>query len=98
MIKKSITKLSRSLAKLILPFFFKILINLKINRRVVNFLSEKGYHGNNKRNFVSQIQGLLHNNKIVALDVLSLLSKISISARKCKVGHLDNLTADFSHL
>jgi FkbM family methyltransferase len=69
MIKKSITKLSRSLAKLILPFFFKILINLKINRRVVNFLSEKGYDGNNKQNFVSQIQGLLHNNKIVALDV-----------------------------
>ena len=35
--------------------------------------------------------------KIVALNVLSLVSKILILARKCKVGHLDNLTADFSH-
>ena len=36
--------------------------------------------------------------KIVALNVLSLVSKILILARKCKVGHLDNLTADFSHV
>ena len=36
--------------------------------------------------------------KIVTLNVLSLVSKILILARKCKVGHLDNLTADFSHL
>ena len=36
--------------------------------------------------------------RIVALNVLSLVSKILILARKCKVGHLDNLTADFSHI
>jgi len=36
--------------------------------------------------------------KIVALNVLTLVSKILILARKCKVGHLDNFTADFSHV
>ena len=39
--KKKILKLFRSLSKIILPFLFKILINLKLNRRTINFLSEK---------------------------------------------------------
>ena len=67
--KKIIYKFSRSLIKIILPFFFKILINLKINKRVINFLSEKSYFSNNKYNFLPIIEKLLKNKKITALDV-----------------------------
>ena len=64
-----ILKLSRSLFKLILPTLYKILIRLKLNRRVINFLSEKSYKSNEKYNFSELIENLLDKKKIIALDV-----------------------------
>jgi len=62
-------KISRSLAKLILPIIYKILIKLKINRRVINFLSDKSYRSNDQYDFTPLISGLLKNKKIISLDV-----------------------------
>jgi len=62
-------KLSRSLIKIILPIIFKILIKLKLNRRVINFLHDKSYNSNNSYDFTKIIQNLLNEKKIVALDV-----------------------------
>ena len=62
-------KISRSLVKLILPTIYKILIKLKLNRRVINFLSDKSYRSNDQYNFTSLISGLLKNEKIISLDV-----------------------------
>ena len=67
--KKIILKLFRSLSKIILPILFKIFIKLKLNRRVVNFLSERGYNSNEKYNFNKLIENLLNNQKMTALDV-----------------------------
>ena len=66
---KIILKFFRSLAKRILPFVFNILIRLKLNRRVINFLDEKSYKSNERHNFVELINTLLKNQKISALDV-----------------------------
>ena len=66
---KKINKFSKSFAKLILPIIFKILIKLKINRRVINYLDDRSYKSNNKYNFEITIKNLLKNNKIIALDV-----------------------------
>lgn len=62
-------KISRSLVKLILPVIYKILVKFKINRRVINFLSDKSYRSNDQYNFTSLISGLLKNEKIISLDV-----------------------------
>jgi len=67
--KKIILKLFISLSKIILPILFKIFIKLKLNRRVINFLSERGYNSNEKYNFNKLIENLLNNQKIAALDV-----------------------------
>ncbi len=67
--KKKILKLFRSLSKIILPFIFKILIKLKLNRRTIIFLSEKSYKSNDKHDFRKLIEELLKNEKIYALDV-----------------------------
>ena len=61
--------ISRSLIKLILPTIYKILIKFKLNRRVINFLSDRSYESNDQHNFTSIISGLLKNEKIIALDV-----------------------------
>jgi FkbM family methyltransferase len=66
---KKVYKFFRSLIKIILPVLFKILIKLKLNRRVINFLSEKGYNSNNQYNFEKIIKNLLNKEKILALDV-----------------------------
>ncbi len=66
---KRVQKFLRSLLKIILPITFKVLIKFKLNRRVINFLSEKSYESNNKYNFVEEIKKFLKNDKIVALDV-----------------------------
>ena len=66
---KKIHKFFRSLIKIFLPFLFKILIQLKLNRRVINFLNEKSYNSNNKYDFEKIIKELLERNKIIALDV-----------------------------
>ena len=67
--KKKTLKLFRSLSKIILPILFKIFIILKLNRRVINFLSERSYNSNEKYNFNKLIENLLKNQKITALDV-----------------------------
>ena len=67
--KIKIQKFFRSLIKLLLPIIYKILISLKLNRRVINFLSEKAYKSNEKYNFKEHIENLLKKNKITALDV-----------------------------
>ena len=67
--KKKILKLFRSLSKFVLPILFKILINLKLNRRFINFLNEKSYRSNDVYNFNELIKNLLKNEKITALDV-----------------------------
>ena len=67
--KRIILKLFRSLSKIILPILFKIFIKLKLNRRVVNFLSERGYNSNEKYNFNKLIENLLNNQKMTALDM-----------------------------
>ena len=69
MLKKRFLKLSRSLLKLILPITFKILIKLKLNRRVINYLHERSYNSNNLYDFTGNIKNLLKDKKIVALDV-----------------------------
>tara|TARA_B100000497_G_scaffold108051_1_gene125993 strand:- start:768 stop:1697 length:930 start_codon:yes stop_codon:yes gene_type:complete len=62
-------KLSRSLLKIILPIIFKILIKLKLNRRVINYLNDKSYNSNNYYDFTKIIQNILNDKKIVALDI-----------------------------
>ena len=69
MLINKIMKLSRSLLKIILPIIFKILIKLKLNRRVINFLNDKSYNSNNYYDFTKIIQNLLDDKKIVALDI-----------------------------
>ena len=64
-----ILKFSRSFIKIILPVIYSILINLKINRRVINFLQEKSYASNNKYNFIPIINRFLKDKKIIALDI-----------------------------
>ena len=67
--KNKFFKFSRSLVKILLPVVFKVLIKLKCNRRVINFLHEKSYNSNNKYNFTSLLKKYLEKNKIIALDV-----------------------------
>ncbi len=62
-------KILRSLIKKILPFIFKILLKFKLNRRVINFLSEKSYFSNNHYDFSSVIKRIIKHEKIIALDV-----------------------------
>ncbi len=66
---KKIHKFFRSLIKIILPLLFKVLIKLKLNRRVINFLNERSYNSNNKYDFEKIIENLLERKKIIALDV-----------------------------
>ncbi len=67
--KNKIYKFFRSLLKILLPTIFKVLIKLKLNRRVINFLNEESYKSNSKYNFTSIIKKLIKENKIIALDV-----------------------------
>ena len=69
MLKNKILKIAKSILKIILPVIFKILIKLKLNRRVVNFLNDKSYTSNNLYNFTEIIEKTLGNKKIIALDI-----------------------------
>ncbi len=62
-------KIFRSFIKIILPFIYKILFKFKLNRRVINFLSEKSYFSNEYYDFSSVIKRIVQNKKILALDV-----------------------------
>ena len=69
MLKNKIMKLSRSFLKLILPIIFKILIKLRLNRRVINFLGDKSYYSNNYYDFTKIIKNILNDKKLIALDI-----------------------------
>ena len=69
MLKKRISKKIRWIIKLLLPFFFKILIKLRLNRRVINFLNEKSYFSNDSHNFSNLINAILKDKKLISLDV-----------------------------
>jgi len=69
MLKNKIMKLSRSFLKLILPIIFKILIKLRLNRRVINFLGDKSYYSNNYYDFTKIIKIILNDKKLIALDI-----------------------------
>ena len=66
---KKVLKFFKSLAKIILPAIFGLLVKLKLNRRVINFLNEESYKSNNKYNFIKLLESLLKNKKIITLDV-----------------------------
>ncbi len=63
-----ILKFFKSVIKIILPLIFRVLIKLKLNRRVINFLSEKSYNSNNIYNFFELIDSLLKKDTILTLD------------------------------
>ncbi len=66
---KFLSKLPRSLVKLILPFFSKLFIKLRVNRRIINFLAEKSYYANNHYDFSKKISQLIPEEKLTALDI-----------------------------
>ena len=67
--KKFTEKFGKSFSKLLFPLLFKLFSFFKINRRAVNYFSEKGFFSNINQNFESLIQPLLNGKKITALDV-----------------------------
>jgi len=67
--KKFTEKVGKSFSKILFPLLFKIFFFFKINRRAVNFFSEKSFFANNNHNFIDLISFLLNQKKIVALDV-----------------------------
>ena len=69
MLKKKLFKISRSVIKIFLPLIFKILIKFKINRRVISYLQDRSYFGNQKYDFSDIIRTLLKSEKLIALDV-----------------------------
>lgn len=69
MLKKYICKFIQKIIKIILPLMSYIFINLRTNKRVINYLSLKNFTGNGKYNFSKIINDLNGNKKIIALDV-----------------------------
>jgi len=69
MLKKILFKLSRSCVKLLLPCFSSLLIKLKVNKRIANYLNDRSFIANNYYNFSNIIEKKLNNRKILALDV-----------------------------
>jgi FkbM family methyltransferase len=67
--KKFTEKVGKSFSKILFPLLFKVFFFFKINRRAVNFFSEKSFFANNNHNFIDLISFLLNQKKIVALDV-----------------------------
>ena len=62
-------KFGKSLAKIFLPIIFRIFSTFKINRRAINYLSDKSYFSNDNHNFTNFIQSMLGEEKIISLDV-----------------------------
>lgn len=62
-------KFGKSLSKFLFPLLYQVFNLFKINRRAVNYFSEKGFFANNNQNFGDLISSLLNKNKILALDV-----------------------------
>jgi FkbM family methyltransferase len=66
--KKIVEKFGKSFSKFLLPVLFKLFSFLKINRRAINYLSDKNFFLNNTHDFRNLIQSLLNDKKIIALD------------------------------
>ena len=62
-------KFGKSLSKFLFPILFKIFSFFQINRRAINYFSEKSFFLNSKQDFTDLIQSLLNSKKIIALDV-----------------------------
>jgi len=58
-----------SIAKLLLPAFYKFIQLLKANTRMINFLNEKRNSANNRYNFQTIFDELLENKKLIGMDV-----------------------------
>ena len=69
MLKKKLIRISSSIIKILLPLISKILMKFKINRRVINYLHERSYFGNQQYDFSEIIRTLLKSEKLIALDV-----------------------------
>jgi len=69
MLKKILFKLSKSVVKLFLPCFSSLFIKLKVNKRIINYLSDKSFIANNYYDFSKIIKKNLINEKILALDI-----------------------------
>ena len=67
--KKFTEKFGKSFSKFLFPILFKLFTLLKINRRAINYLSEKSFFSNNNQNFKNLIHSLLNKKKIITLDV-----------------------------
>ena len=62
-------KLRISIAKVIIPVLYKIILLLKANTRAINFFNEKRKNANNTYNFQKSIEELLGDKKLIGLDV-----------------------------
>ncbi|MDC0903074.1 FkbM family methyltransferase [Pelagibacteraceae bacterium] len=62
-------KFGKSFSKILFPILFRFFSFLKINRRAINYLSEKSFFSNNNHDFKNLIKSLLKEKKIIALDV-----------------------------
>ena len=58
-----------SFSKFLFPTLFKLFSALKINRRAINYFSEKSFFLNANQDFRDLIYSLLKKEKITALDV-----------------------------
>ena len=66
---KNIEKFGKIFSKFLFPILFKLFFLLRINRRAINYLSDKNFFLNNNHDFRNLIQSLLNEKKIIALDV-----------------------------
>jgi len=62
-------KFGKSFSKYLFPVLFKLFSLLNINRRAINYFSERAFFSNNDHNFKNLIHSLLNEKKITALDV-----------------------------
>ena len=69
MLNKILFKLSKSVVKLLLPWFSYFFIKLKGNKRIANHLSDRSYIANNYYDFSLLVNKSLNNQKILALDI-----------------------------
>ena len=69
MLNKILFKLSKSVVKLLLPWFSYFFIKLKVNKRIANHLSDRSYIANNYYDFSLLVNKSLNNQKILALDI-----------------------------
>ena len=69
MFKKIFFNLFISISKFTLPYFYKMMLKLKLSRRVINYLENESYFSNKYQDFTNIISDMLQQKKLVALDV-----------------------------